>query len=185
MKLLTVLISLIIFVPGTGATPFSPPRITNSTEGERAWLIRASYNRQAEMNFFEAGIGRMNSLYSVPDPVNDAHRAASIGFTMGIDCSNSDTSFILAPKLGIEAALTVFGARISYGYYRQENNSTGVIGMEGGINILSVFFVYVGYNFVKSNNENPVIESGPKFSVGLNLPLFAQPIPSVKRLGKD
>lgn len=160
-------------------------RLTTSYDGDRAWLIRGAYNRQSECNFLEVGIGRMNSLYSNSDAGLSPFRVASIGFTLGGDFSASDTSIIFAPKLGIEAALTFIGARISYGYYQQDGNASGVIGFEGGINILSVFFIYGGYNFVKGNADNPVIESGLKFSAGLNLPLFPKPIPPSKRLGKD
>lgn len=149
--------------------------------GKRSWLVRPCYNRQSEKNFLEVGIGRMNSINSNGGAGLNTFTLGSVGFTLGADMCFGDTSLIIAPKMGIEGCLTIFGGRLSYGYYMQDNNTTGVIGIEGGLCILSVFYAYAGYNFVKGDKEAAVIDEGVKFSVGLNIPFGPREIPGAKR----
>lgn len=160
--------------------PSGFPRNSDAV-GERAWLFRGCYNRQSELNFIEIGIGRMNSTYSNGGAGLSKFRQASAGFTFGADFGIGDTSSIIAPKMGVEIAFTVFGARVTYGQYLQRGNSTGVIGVEGGFCILSVAYAYVGYNFVKGNSEYPVIDEGLKLSLGINIPLWPNDIPPAKQ----
>lgn len=143
--------------------------------------MRPCYNRQSERNFLEIGFGRMNSINSSGGAGLNTFTLGSVGFTFGADMCFGDTSLIIAPKMGIEGCLTIFGGRISYGYYMQDENRSGVIGIEGGLCILSVFYAYAGYNFVKGDKETAVIDEGAKFSVGINIPFGSRAIPGAKR----
>lgn len=175
-----VIIASFFITSGVSAATWSFPRRTDAV-GERAWLVRPCFNRQDESNFFEIGIGRMNSLYNDGSAGLSTFRQASAGFTFGADFGFGDTSGIIAPKMGVEIAFTVFGGRVAYGQYLQDGNSTGVIGVEGGFCILSVAYAYVGYNFVKGNSDNPVIEEGLKISLGINIPLWPRDIPPAQQ----
>lgn len=153
----------------------------DETVGKRSWLIRPCYNRQSELNFVEIGIGRINSLNSRPGAGLNSFTLASIGFTLGADVGFTDSSLIVGTKMGIEGCVTIFGGRVTYGYYQQERRNTGVIGFEGGFCILSVFYAYAGYNFVKGDKDIGVLPEGPKFSIGLNIPLWPSNIPAAKK----
>lgn len=141
----------------------------DTTITQRGWVIRGGYSKQDELGWGEIGIGRMNRLYHF-DQFGKGITSAAAEFTFGLDAGFGDTSMIFAPKLAVEVSCILLGARVSYGYYMQENNASGVIGIEGGFNILSVFYVYAGYNFVKGNQDHPVINEGIRFSLGLNYP---------------
>lgn len=150
---------------------------------KRAWLIRPSYQRQDDRNFLEIGFGRIHSHNS---PLKDGKSLmiATAGFTFGAEFGYGGTSLIIAPKMGIEVTATIFGGRISYAYYMQDNNATGVIGLEGGICFFGVMYAYGGYNFVKGNPDNPVIREGAKLSIGFNIPLGARAVAPAKKVGE-
>lgn len=141
----------------------------DTTVTQRGWVIRAGYSKQNELGWGEIGFGRMNRLRHF-DQFGKGVTSAAAAFTFGLDAGFGDTSMIFAPKLAVEVSSILLGARVSYGYYMQDNNASGVIGIEGGFNIVSVFYVYAGYNFVKGHQEHPVIQEGIRVSLGLNYP---------------
>lgn len=157
---------------------------TGEKAGQRAWLLRPSYNRFNEQNWIELGIGRMNSIYSSPEAGIRKFRLASAGFTLGAEMMFAGAQTIIAPKMGIEACATVFGARASYAYFMQEEKRNGVIGIEGGFCILSVCYAYVGYNFVKGDRDTAIVPEGVKLSVGINFHLWPRDIGAPKKPGE-
>lgn len=146
------------------------PGRTDTTISQRGWLIRGAYSKQELLQWGEIGFGRMVRLHHY-DTDGTGITAAAADFTFGLEAGFGDSSLIYAPKLSVEGSCFLAGARVSYGYFMQDANRTGVIGIEGGLNVLSVCFVYAGYNFVKGNQENPVIHSGPRLSFGIAFPL--------------
>jgi hypothetical protein len=167
--------------PDTGLRLFEPAKkkFFDTTVAERGWVARAAYNRQETTNWGEFGFGRMARLQHY-NAFAKGTTAAAASFTFGADIGY-DSSFIVAPKLSMEFSSLIFGGRVSYGYYMQDGNSSGVIGLEGGLNIVSVFFVYAGYNFVKGNSDTPVVTEGSKLSVGFNYPIGMRRVPPPKR----
>lgn len=161
--------------------PFLPlkKKFFDTTVSERGWVARAAYNRQETTSWGEFGFGRMARLNHYDFSAKGTTIAAA-SFTFGADVGY-DTSVIVAPKLSMEFSSIIFGGRVSYGYYMQDGNSSGVIGLEGGLNIVSVFFVYAGYNFVKGNSDTPVVTEGSKFSIGFNYPIGMRRVPPPKR----
>jgi hypothetical protein len=164
-----------------GSHPLLPiqKRYYDTTVAERGWVGRAAYTRQEATSWGEFGFGRMARLQHY-NAFGKGTTSAAASFTFGADMGY-DSSFIIAPKLSMEFSSVFLGGRVSYGYYMQDGNSSGVIGLEGGLNIVSVFFVYAGYNFVKGNSETPVITEGSKFSIGFNYPIGMRRVPPPKR----
>ncbi len=151
---------------------------------KRGWMFKAGYVRQDEQNWMEFGLGRINLLSFQPDKGGSTFVAGAAAFTFGADVGLWDSSIIIGPKLGMEAHATIFGGRVSYCYYLQDNNNTGVISVEGGLCILSVFYAYVGYNFTNGNPDNPIVDEGGKFSVGLNIPFGLRKAEPVRKIGE-
>ncbi len=162
--------------PGSGS---QQRKYYDTTVSERGWVGRAAYNQQESASFIELGFGRMARLQHY-NAFGKGTTAAAASFTFGADMGY-DSSLIIAPKLSMEFSSVFLGGRVSYGYYMQDGNSSGVIGIEGGFNVLSVVFVYVGYNFVKGNSDTPVITEGSKFSIGFNYPIGMRRVPPPKR----
>ncbi len=142
-------------------------RAGDTTKTQRGWVLRAGYNKQDVLGWGEIGIGRMNRLRHF-DVFGKGVTSAAAAFTFGLDAGFGDSSMILAPKLAVEVSCILIGARVSYGYYMQDNNATGVIGIEGGFNIVSAVYLYAGWNFIKGNQQYPVIHDGLRISVGIN-----------------
>lgn len=160
-----------IAVSAKEQSPFyQPKKYFDTTVAQRGFVFRANYNRQDVVNWVEFGFGRMARLQHFDTYGKDVTTASAL-FTFGADLGY-DSSLIVAPKLAVEVAAVALGARVSYGYYMQDGNSSGVISLEGGLNVVSRFFVYAGYNFVKGNSDVPVITEGPKFSAGFTFPLY-------------
>jgi hypothetical protein len=153
-------------------------RYYDTIVAERGWVIRGAYHRQELTNWAEFGFGRMARLQHY-NQFGKGTPSAAASFTFGADFSY-DTSAIVAPKLAVEFSSILLGGRVSYGYYMQDHNRSGVICVEGGINVLSTVFVYLGYNFVKGNSDTPVIPEGMRISVGLNYPLGMRRVPPPK-----
>lgn len=175
-----------LLVPHSASpVPHSPSLIPakkkffDTTVSERGWVARFAYNRQETNSWGEFGFGRMARLQHYDFSAKGTTVAAA-SFTFGADIGY-DSSLIIGPKLSMEFSSILFGGRVGYGYYMQDGNSSGVIGLEGGFNIVSVFFVYAGYNFVKGNSETPVVTEGAKFSIGFNYPIGMRRVPPPKR----
>lgn len=185
MRSLITFILLFTLITCLSAEPIPNPfssakkKYFDTTVAERGWVARAAYNRQETTSWGEFGFGRMARLNHYDFSAKGTTIAAA-SFTFGADVGY-DTSVIVAPKLSMEFSSVIFGGRVSYGYYMQDGNSSGVIGLEGGLNIVSVFFVYAGYNFVKGNSDTPVITEGSKFSIGFNYPIGMRRVPPPKR----
>jgi hypothetical protein len=145
----------------------------------RGWMLKAGYSRQAEINWLEVGFGRINALNT--SGISGYTFVAAAAFTFGADLG-FDTSLIVAPKLGIEVHASALGARVSYAYFMQDANETGIITLEGGLCVVSRFYVYGGYNFVNGNRDNPVIPEGPRFSIGFNFPLGMRDVAPIKHI---
>jgi len=146
---------------------FVPKRYFDTLIPQRGWVLRGGYIKQDGLPWGEIGIGRMNRLYHF-DGTGKGVTSAAAEFTFGLETGFGDTSIIFAPKLAVDVSCILFGARVSYGYFMQDNNATGVIGIEGGFNIVSVFYVYAGYNFIKGKQEYPVVHEGLRVSAGIN-----------------
>lgn len=147
--------------------------------GRRAWCVRGAYVQQDVLRGFEAGIGRINFIKSGEPGVRSVPIAGA-AFTFGAEMNMGDTSLIIAPKLSVEGCAWIFGGRVSYGYYMQDGNTSGVIGLEGGFCFLTYVSVYAGYNFVKGTQQNPVITEGTRFSIGINYPFGIKTVPAAK-----
>lgn len=154
-----------------------------SSLGKRGWMLKVGYNQQSSQKWVEVGVGRINIISTIEQKGNRSYSTGAAAFTFGSDIGFGDTSLIYSAKMGVEAHLTLFGARVTYGYYMQDNNASGVIGVEGGFCIFSVFYVYAGYNFVKGNQENPVVFEGGKLAVGINVPFGIRSAEKVKSIG--
>lgn len=141
--------------------------------------MRCAYNHQDGLNGGEFGFGRMARFESF-DALGRGTTTAAASFTFGADVAY-DTSLIAAPKLAMEFSALLIGARVGYGYYLQDGNASGVIILEGGLNIFSRVFVYAGYNFVKRSVEAPVIAEGLRFSAGFNYPFGMRRVAPPKR----
>ncbi|HTF05480.1 MAG TPA: hypothetical protein VK826_15740 [Bacteroidia bacterium] len=182
-KLLLALIfltSLPSFASPVEPSPFRSAD-PDALDGKRGWMLKAGYNRQDETNWLELGVGRINLLSARSSGTTFIAGAAA--FTFGADLG-FDTSLIVAPRLGIEVHATALGARVSYAYFMQDANETGIITLEGGLCIVSRFYVYGGYNFVNGNQDSPVIPKGPRFSIGFNFPFGLRAVPPTKRIGE-
>lgn len=182
-----ILAILILFVANVSAEVsqrrISPVDADDNLAGKRGWMFKACYNQQSSLRWVELGFGRINILSYRGKADDISFAAGAAAFTLGSDIGFADTSLIYSVKMGMEAHLTLFGGRVTYGYYMQDDNATGVIGIEGGFCIFSVAYVYGGYNFVKGNQENPVITEGAKLSVGLNIPFGMRSTEPVRKIG--
>jgi hypothetical protein len=175
---------LIIFFFSAAFFAGGPVHAQRKGEGQRAWLLRPAYSRFNEQHWVEIGIGRMNSIYSLPEAGLRKFRMASAGFTLGAEAMFAGRQTIIAPKMAVEVCATVVGARVSYAYFMQNEKRNGVIGIEGGFCIFSVCYAYVGYNFVKGNRDTAIVPEGVKLSVGFNFHLWPRDIPPPKQLGE-
>jgi hypothetical protein len=155
----------------------------NDIARKSGFLFKAGYNYQAELHWIEAGIGRINILNFAKEEGEPSLSTGAAAFTFGGDFGFGDTSVISAVKLGFEAHLVVFGARLSYGYFMQDANSSGVITIEGGFSVFHHVYAYAGYNFVIHNRANPVIPEGARLALGINFPFLVRESDPPKTIG--
>lgn len=179
--LLTFLLLFLTF-PGFASRIPHPIAWEDDATSTRGFMFKAGYNYQADLHWVEAGIGRINIISFKEEPEPSLSTAAA-AFTFGGDFGFGDTAVISAVKLGFEVHLVVFGARLSYGYFMQEANSSGVLTIEGGICVFSKVYAYAGYNFVIHNRSNPVIPEGARLSIGMNFPFGMRKVDPPKTLG--
>lgn len=154
-----------------------------ASRGKRGWMFKAGYTQQSTTRFVELGLGRINIVSYLDQTGKRSFAAGAAAFTLGSDIGFGDSSMIYSAKMGFEAHLTILGARITYGYYLQDKNASGVIGIEGGVCIFSVVYAYAGYNFVKGNQDYPVLQEGAKLSLGVNIPFGMRTTEPIRRIG--
>jgi hypothetical protein len=171
-------ITFLLFVSGD---IFAQNNVTGNAEEEftprRGWMIKTGYANQIDRHWIEAGIGRMNLIGMRSGNKPGSFISAAAGaFTLGGEYCLTSSKPIYGAKLAIEGNAILFGGRASYALYFSDGRESGVTTIEGGLCLLSVVYVYAGYNFADQPLEQQVVHEGFRLSAGINFPLGIKPV---------
>lgn len=137
----------------------------------RGWMVKTGYSNQIDQHWIEAGFGRINLIGMRSGSKQNSFISAAAGaFTIGGEYCLTSSRPIYGAKLAIEGNAILFGGRASYAMYFRDGKESGVTTIEGGLCILSVVYVYAGYNFADPPLEQQVVHEGFRLSAGINFP---------------
>jgi hypothetical protein len=140
----------------------------NEYNTRNGWFIKTGYIKQAKSGWAEFSVARWRQAQYIGEEANFS--AAAVGISLGSEFGFGDTTFVYAPKVGVEMHLLFIGFRSSFARYMKADKGTNCFSIEGGLCVLSVLYVYAGYNWMLGDVKDIVEPSGPKFAIGLNIP---------------
>lgn len=152
-----------------GMRPLAPA--SDDFNPRNGWFIKGGYIRQNKLNWAELSLARWHeSQYTDEDGTSIS--AVGEAITLGSEFGFGDTtgSVVLAPKIGAELHVILIGVRTSFAHYMKAGKSTNCFSLEGGLCLVSVLYVYYGYNWMLGSESSLVEKSGGKIAIGLNIP---------------